>query len=185
MFFLQDNRLRAGVVIACIAIAGPVAAYYGAGNSAAPTSGCDQPKGCTVKGAEVDDAATLAARRAPGIGPASGLLADRRMASDIAAVGQLADGITVYSFKYLFEDQVRVGVFAQDLAGRPDTMTAVLRMANGLYGVDYAALGLRMATLAQWQQSGAAALQAGYKPQGRRAAKLNEPVKLTNRPPAY
>lgn len=185
MSFLQDNRIRAAFVVAFVAITGPVAAFYGVGNSAVATIGCEQPQGCIVKGAEVDDEATLNARQATGSGPASGLLADTRLASGVAEIGQLANGLKVYSFKFLFEDQVRVGLIAQDLLERPATRGAVLTMANGLYGVDYAALGLRMATLAQWQQSGTAALQADYKPQSRRSAKFDEPIKLYNRAPEY
>ena len=183
MSFLHDNRLRAGIVLACLAIAGPVAAYYGAG-TIAPLAGCDQAKGCVIAGAEVDDEATIKARLVTGTGPSSGVLADKRLASDVVEVGQLANGVKIYSFSFLFEDKVRVGVLAQDLAERADTRGAVLTMANGLLGVDYAALGLRMATQAQWKQSGLAALKADYKPQGKRSAALDEPVKLTNGRPA-
>ena len=179
MSFLNDSKLRAGVVFACLAVAGSVAAYYGAGAMAASPN-CEQAQSCIVAGAEVDDEATIKARRLTGTGPASGILADKRMASDVVVVGQLENGFKVYSFTFLFEDKVRIGVLAQDLTDRPDTRGAVLAMANGLLGVDYNALGLRMATEAQWKQSGLAALKADYKPQGKRSAALDEPVKLTN-----
>ena len=140
-------------------------------------------KDCTVAGAEVDDAATISARAKIGTGPAAGLASDRRVISDVAEVGRLDNGIKVYSFKYLWEDKVRVGVIAQDLAERPDTKAAVLTLANGLLGVDYEALGLRMASEAQWKQAGIASLKADFKPVATRSAKLDEPVRLFNKRP--
>ena len=140
-------------------------------------------KGCTVAGAEVDDAATISARAQIGTGPAAGLASDRRVIFDVAEVGKLENGINVYSFKYLWEDKVRVGVIAQELAERPDTKAAVLTLANGLLGVDYEALGLRMATEAQFKQAGMAALKVDYKPVPTRSAKLDEPVRLFNKRP--
>ena len=114
-------------------------------------------------GAEVDDAATIAARAKVGTGPAAGFVADRRVKTSINEVGRLKNGVPVYSFKYLWDDRVRVGVLAQDLLEREDTKGAVLTHANGLLGVDYAMLGLRLATLAQWEKSGLSALKASYK----------------------
>lgn len=113
--------------------------------------------------AEVDDAATIAARAKVGTGPAAGFVADRRIKTNVTEVGKLKNGIPVYSFKYMWDDRVRVGVLAQDLLERDDTKKAVLTHANGLLGVDYAALGLRLATFAQWEKSGIAALKADYK----------------------
>ena len=139
--------------------------------------------GCVVAGAEVDDAATISARAKVGTGPAAGLASDRRVISDIEQVGTLDNGIKIYSFKYLWEDKVRVGVIAQDLVERPDTRAAVLTLANGLLGVDYEALGLRMASEAQFKQAGVAALKADYKPVVTRSTKLDEPVRLYNKRP--
>ncbi len=125
---------------------------------------CVEPASCAIPGAEVDDEATIAARAKSGTGPASGIAADRRIETTVFQVGRLANGINVYSFRYLWDDRVRVGVLAQELLQRDDTKAAVLTMPNGLLGVDYAALGLRLATLEQWQASGLAALKADYKP---------------------
>lgn len=137
---------------------------------------------CTVAGAEVDDAATVAARKLTGTGPAAGLASDRRLKTGIRQVGTLENGVKVYAFKFIWDDTVRVGVIAQDLLERPDSRAAVLTLANGLLGVDYAALGLRMATHKQWLDSGLEALKADYKPPFVRSAKLDEPIKLYNRP---
>ena len=146
---------------------------------------CANPKACIVAGAEVDDEATIKARAQAGTGPASGYASDRRIKTEITELGKLDNGIKIYAFKFLWEDKVRVGVIAQDLLERADTKKAVLTLANGLMGVDYTALGLRMATLEQWQQSGIAAMKADYKPAAKRTAKLDDPVRLFNKRPAY
>lgn len=136
---------------------------------------------CTVAGAEVDDAATVAARALTGTGPAAGIASDRRLTTDIQQVGTLDNGIKVYAFRFIWDDALRVGIIAQDLLERPDSRAAVLILANGLLGVDYSALGLRMATHKQWLDSGIAALKADYTPPFVRSAKLDDPVKLYNR----
>jgi hypothetical protein len=144
---------------------------------------CAQPKACIVEGAEVDDAATIAARKTTGTGPARGIASDMRLKSDIKHVGTLDNGIKIYSFKFLWDDKVRVGVIAQDLLARADTKGAVLTLANGLLGVDYKALGLRMSTEQQWIEAGPLALQADYRPKAVRSAKADEPITLYNRRP--
>ena len=65
MSLFQDSRIRAAIVIAFVAIAGPVAAFSGVGHSAAPAAICDQPQSCTVKGAKLDEPVKLH-NRAPG-----------------------------------------------------------------------------------------------------------------------
>ena len=176
--------------IATSAVSGPLQISELNTDPAAPdaatpaTSSCDQPGGCTIAGAEVDDAATIKARARIGTGPAAGLAADRRVATEIKLLGTLPNGRKVYSFKFIWEDKVRVGVMAQDLLARPDTKKVVLTLANGLLGVDYAALGMRMATEQEWLQHGASALKAGYQPQSR-SARNDEPVRLFNAPARY
>ena len=73
---------------------------------------------------------------------------DIRLKRDIAALGQHADGINLYRFRYLWSDTVHVGVMAQEVASaRPD---AVRPGADGYLRVDYARLGLRMQTWEEW-----------------------------------
>ena len=72
---------------------------------------------------------------------------DRRLKRDITALGQLADGTKLYSFKYLWSETTHVGVMAQDLLGDPDRADAVVTLPNGYLGVDYGRLGLNMVTL--------------------------------------
>lgn len=138
-------------------------------------------RACVVTGAETEDAVSAAIHAKKGSGPKAGLAADRRIATDVVPVGQLENGLIAYSFKFIWEDRVRVGVFADELLERADTKAAVLTLPNGLLGVDYAQLGLRMATQEQWQQSGVAALKAGYRPQTKRWAAAEEPVLLINK----
>jgi Chaperone of endosialidase len=139
---------------------------------------CARPSDCIVSGAEVDDAALVAARARKGTGPAVGYASDRRLKTELTALGDLPNGLKVYSFKYMWEDRVRVGVVAQDLQDRADTRHAVVALANGLLGVDYAALGLRLATIEQWQKHGMASVKSDYKPE--RVARRDEPVRLFN-----
>lgn len=76
-------------------------------------------------------------------------VSDSRLKKDIVKVGMLTDDIALYSFRYLWSDEVFVGVMAQDLlAVRPD---AVVTSASGFYAVDYGALGTRMMRWDEWQ----------------------------------
>ena len=73
---------------------------------------------------------------------------DVRLKQDVGSVGSLADGSPLYSFRYLWDDTEYVGVMAQDvLKVRPD---AVSEGEDGFYRVDYAMLGTRMMTRAEW-----------------------------------
>jgi hypothetical protein len=73
---------------------------------------------------------------------------DVRLKQDVDAVGSLAEGLPLYSFKYLWDDTEYVGVMAQDvLEVCPD---AVLLGEDGYYRVDYAMLGTQMMTRAEW-----------------------------------
>lgn len=82
---------------------------------------------------------------------------DARVKTAIAAVGKAPNGLTLYRFAYIWGGGVQVGVMAQDVigAGRPDAVTT---MPSGLMRVDYAKLGLKMATLPAWQSEGLAAV---------------------------
>lgn len=74
---------------------------------------------------------------------------DRRLKTDIASLGEAADGIRLYSWKYL-DDPVNtwVGVMAQDLeTSHPE---ALVTGTDGLFRVNYSSLGVQMMTLEQW-----------------------------------
>jgi len=94
-------------------------------------------------------------------GPSSGgysTYSDIRLKRDIVLLGQTEQGIKLYSFKYLWSDQVYVGVMAQDLLENPKWQAAVITNPNGYYSVNYSKLGLEMVTLEQYQQHSTVAL---------------------------
>lgn len=102
-------------------------------------------------------------------------LSDRRLKRDIAHLATLDNGIRLYSFKYLWSDSVHVGVMAQDLASREAFRDAVVMRPNGFYAVDYAKLGLKMATLEAWSEYGMAAVMLRQAP-GNASALLTAPL---------
>ena len=87
------------------------------------------------------------------IGPKTGnceaLASDIRLKRDIVLLDRLANGIGLYAYRYLWSDTVYVGVMAQEVAAI--VPGAVTRAPDGFLRVDYARLGLRLRTFAQWQ----------------------------------
>ena len=83
--------------------------------------------------------------------PDSPLFSDRRFKTDIVQVGVLRAGIPLYRFRYLWSKEVHVGVMAQDVL--PIVPEAVTSDAAGFMRVDYACLGTRFMSLAEWQAS--------------------------------
>src|SRR6516165_869382 len=76
------------------------------------------------------------------------VVSDVRLKRDIELLGRLPDGIGLYSYRYVWSDQVYVGVMAQDVAvTRPD---AVMKGSDGFLRVDYARLGIRLETWDEW-----------------------------------
>ncbi len=96
-----------------------------------------------------------------GTGPALTQGSDIRLKRDIEHLAALENGIKLYSFRYLWEDTIRVGVMAQDLLHDPVRKQAVELMPNGYYGVNYTMLGLKMITLKEWNAQGIASVRAG------------------------
>ena len=61
---------------------------------------------------------------------------------------RLPNGIGLYRYRYIWSDQVYVGVMAQEVAQIvPD---AVVRGADGFLRVNYARLGMRLLTWDEW-----------------------------------
>ena len=83
---------------------------------------------------------------------------DARLKRDISQIATRSDGLPVYAFKYLWDDQVYVGVMAQDLLRNARWRPAVTTKPSGYFAVNYAKLGLRMATLDGWKAEGMASL---------------------------
>ena len=82
----------------------------------------------------------------------STIVSDQRLKRSISYLGKTDGGIKLYSFKYLWSDQVFVGVMAQDLLANPEWKNAVITSENGFYSVNYASLGLVMMTMEQYHQ---------------------------------
>lgn len=79
-----------------------------------------------------------------------GRVSDIRLKRDIKHVATRADGLKLYSFRYLWDDTAYVGVMAQDLLADPARADAVHMDKSGYYTVDYGELGLTMKTLEEW-----------------------------------
>ena len=77
------------------------------------------------------------------------LVSDIRLKRDITLIGQLDDGLSLYSYRYLWSDTVYVGVMAQEVAAKMPSAAVV--GDDGYLRVDYSKLGLRMRTLEEWQ----------------------------------
>lgn len=78
----------------------------------------------------------------------TGAISDVRLKRDIERVGELGSGIALYRFRYLWSDEVFVGVMAQEvLRVAPE---AVIRESSGFMSVDYARLGARMMRWDEW-----------------------------------
>ena len=92
-------------------------------------------------------------------------LSDRRLKRDIELVETRADGLKLYSFRYLWDDTQYVGVMAQDLLVDPARADAVSLHESGYYMVDYGKLGLKMTVL---KAVTAAGRQSSLRPDGRR-----------------
>lgn len=93
-------------------------------------------------------AAAAAGGGAGNVGNAS----DARLKRDIVLVGELSSGLPLYSFRYLWSDDIHVGVMAQDvLKIRPD---AVITSDTGYLAVRYDMLGTRMYTYSEWTMFG-------------------------------
>jgi hypothetical protein len=80
-----------------------------------------------------------------------GTVSDQRLKRDIHQLTTMPDGIKLYTFKYLWSDEVYVGVMAQDLLSNPQWKDAVLNSNIGYYKVDYSKLGLQMMTLGKYE----------------------------------
>ncbi len=73
---------------------------------------------------------------------------DMRLKRDVALLSRLENGIGLYRYRYLWSDEVYVGVMAQETAKVvPD---AVTRGADGYLRVDYERLGRRLMTWDEW-----------------------------------
>jgi polysaccharide biosynthesis/export protein len=98
---------------------------------------------------------------------------DIRLKRDIGLVDRLPNGIGLYRYRYVWSDQVYVGVMAQEVAGTvPD---AVVRGVDGFLRVNYARLGIRLLTWEEWEAKSrrAAAAAANLLPSSLAASQIS------------
>jgi hypothetical protein len=67
---------------------------------------------------------------------------DMRLKQDITQIGTAANGLPLYSYRYIGHDQLFSGVMAQDVLHH--TPDAVVTLPGGLMAVNYDMLGLKM-----------------------------------------
>jgi hypothetical protein len=103
---------------------------------------------------------------------------DVRLKRDVETM-QAGASLPLYAFKYLDDDTEYVGVMAQDvLKVRPD---AVSTGPDGFYRVNYAKLGIRMVTRAEWDASHDNALRSPEPPEKDSDIRLKRDVKVVGR----
>jgi hypothetical protein len=91
---------------------------------------------------ELTKSAVLSAVTANGLGSVPAMGSDIRLKTDIEQVGVAANGLPLYTFRYLWSDEVYRGVMAQDvLKVFPE---AVVTRPDGYMAVRYDMLGLEM-----------------------------------------
>lgn len=75
-----------------------------------------------------------------GAAGAGAYLSDRRAKTDISKVGETADGLSIYKFRYKGDSELRLGVMADEVEKvKP---WAVFKRADGLRMVDYSQIGV-------------------------------------------
>ena len=79
---------------------------------------------------------------------------DRRLKRDIVPVQRLANGVELYSYRYLGDSRVFVGVMAQDLLNDVRFRDAASLGPEGFYWVDYARLGLAPPDIGEMRAAG-------------------------------
>ena len=77
--------------------------------------------------------------QAAGVAGAFAMKSDRRLKENIVKVGEMANGIGIYTYNFIGQERTEMGVIAQEaMLIRPD---AVLMGDDGFYRVDYGKLG--------------------------------------------
>ena len=92
--------------------------------------------------ASTEDAVGLALNKRGASGEGPGISSDLRLKTHVQRAGGTAEGLNLYSFRYIGEDHEFRGVMAQELLADERNRGAVEAGADGYYRVDYARLGL-------------------------------------------
>ena len=89
-----------------------------------------------------EDAVGLALNKRGESGEGPVIISDRRLKTHVQRAGGTAEGLNLYSFRYIGEDHEFRGVMAQELLADERHRGAVEVGADGYYRVHYARLGL-------------------------------------------
>ena len=109
-----------------------------------------------------EDAVGLALNKRGESGEGPVIISDRRLKTHVQRAGATAEGLNLYSFRYIGEDHEFRGVMAQELLADERNRGAVEAGADGYYRVDYARLGLAGLATNEMQAAGErAARRAG------------------------
>ena len=88
-----------------------------------------------------EDAVGLALNKRGESGEGPVIISDRRLKTHVQRAGETAEGLNLYSFRYIGEDHEFRGVMAQELLADERHRGAVEAGADGYYRVHYARLG--------------------------------------------
>jgi hypothetical protein len=136
------------LLIALVALAPTMVLAQASGNSGASTS---KPAGTAPASTTQQSNSGTKSQSSEKGNSSVGAVSDQRLKRDIQQLTTMPNGIKLYSFKYLWSDDLYVGVMAQDLLSDPQWKDAVITSNTGFYSVDYSKLGTRMMTLGQYQ----------------------------------
>lgn len=101
-----------------------------------------------------EDAAAIAFNKRGEVVPS-----DRRLKAHVRPLGETANGLPLYAFRYNGDDREFRGVMAQDLLADPRFSDAVAVAGGGYYCVDYDRLGLGRLVTESMREAGAQALR--------------------------
>jgi hypothetical protein len=110
------------------------------------------PGVCALAGAVVVGGVILVASRNQ-----QQIVSDARLKHDVEYLTTLDNGIRLYAYSYLGDEQRFVGVMAEDLLADARFADAVILGADGFYRVDYGKLGLGLYGADAMLQAGARA----------------------------
>lgn len=85
-------------------------------------------------------------------------VSDIRLKRDILEVARLDNGLGLYRYRYLWSDEVYVGVMAQEVASI--VPVAAVSGPDGYLRVNYGRLGMRLQTWDEWLARGHFAVRA-------------------------
>jgi hypothetical protein len=104
--------------------------------------GFEQIETAPASSTSSEDAIALALNKRGESGEGPPNISDHRLKTDVRLVGGTAEGLNLYTFRYIGDDREFRGVMAQELLADERHRPAVELGADGHYRVHYARLGL-------------------------------------------